>query len=323
MPQPSVQITDHRPDLIGAMEEFPIEAAMAGSIAYQIAPPIEVALQADKYGRIPIEEYLQIQEDKRASGAGYPRDSFNFIDDNYATTEHGLEGVVDDRDAKRYHHYVQAEIATTKRKKLQILLNSEKRVSDLIMNATTFGSQSTALNAVLTNYTTSDPIAAVETAVQNIYDRTGMWANFIAMGRKNFRHMRHNTKIIDRINSNGAGTQSRASDITADQLSAVFDLEHVLVGGMASNSANRGLSASISSMWPDSYLFVGYLDASGDHQMPTLARTFHWSDDGSVLGGTIESYREDNKRSTIIRVRHDTHEKIEYQELGELITGAA
>jgi hypothetical protein len=305
------------------MEELPIEAAMAGSIAYQVCPVVNVALQADTYGRIPIEQFLQIRNTKRAPGAGYDRGASTFTENNYATKEHGLEDVVDDRDAKRYQSYFDAELHAARRTRLQVLLAAEKRVSDLMMNATTFTSQTTSLNAALTSYATSDPLAAVETSVQNIYNRTGLWANTLILGRQNFRHLRQNDKVIDRVASSGAGSSARVADIGVEQLSAVFDLPNILVGGMSTNTANRGLAASISAMWPSSYMMVAYIDPSGDHQAPTLGRTFHWDEDGSELLGAVETYREDNKRSTIVRVRHDTHEKLEYPELGELIDNAA
>lgn len=305
------------------MEEFPIEAAMNGSIAYLASPVVNVSLQADKYGRIPIEEYLQEQEAKRASGTGYQRDDFKFIEDAYACSEYGLEGKVDDRDAKRYKSYFDAELKQTMRKRFQLMLAAERRVSNLLFNATTFSGQTTAMGTALTNYGASTPIVVVESAIQAVYNRTGLWPNTLIMGKKAFRNMRQNATIIDRISSSGAGDQSRTSDITTQQLAEVFDLPNILVGGMSTNSANRGLAASISSAWNDANMMVGYIDDSGDIEAPSLTRTFHWSEDGSVLGGQIESYREEDKRSTIIRVRHDTHEKIEYKELGQLITGVA
>lgn len=323
MPAPSTTVVTQRPDLAGSMEEYPIRNAKLGAIANQVFVPVDVALQADTYGRIPIEEYLQVLETQRASGSGYNRDDFNFIDDSYACKEHGLEGVVDDRDAKRYASYFDAELKQTERKDFQVTLAQEVRASNLLMNATTFSGQTTAMGTALTDYASSTPVTKVEAACQAVYNRTGIWPNTLVMNNIAKRNMRHNAEVISRITSSGAGDQARQADITIEQLSQVFDLPHILVGGMASNSADRGQAASISSAWPDAYMMVGYIDHSGDIQAPSLTRAFHWSEDGSEIGGHIESYREDDKRSTIIRVRHDVVEKIEYAELGQLITGVA
>jgi len=56
---------------------------------------------------------------------------------------------------------------------------------------------------------------------------------------------------------------------------------------------------------------------------PCLARTFHWSADGSQIGGTVETYDESQNRGRIVRVRHDVQHKVLYKELGHLLLNAS
>ena len=58
-----------------------------------------------------------------------------------------------------------------------------------------------------------------------------------------------------------------------------------------------------------------------DPAEPCLARCFHWDEDGGAIGGTIEAYRDEGKRSDIIRVRHQVQEVIYYKQAGFLATG--
>jgi hypothetical protein len=51
-----------------------------------------------------------------------------------------------------------------------------------------------------------------------------------------------------------------------------------------------------------------------------IGRTFHWSADGSSIGGTIEEYRDETVRSAIIRVRHDVDEVVMYPQAGHLLS---
>jgi hypothetical protein len=60
---------------------------------------------------------------------------------------------------------------------------------------------------------------------------------------------------------------------------------------------------------------------TADPREPCIARTFHWADDGSQIGGTAETYRDETKRSDIVRVRHDVDEIVMYTEMGHLIGG--
>lgn len=322
MPAPSSTPATLRPDLAGAMEEFPIAQAMAGMIGYMVAPVLDVSVQADNFGKIPVEAYLQLLNTKRASGSGYNRDDFEFDLDSYATIEHGAEGVVDDRDAKRYRSYFDAELKQVERKRFQVMLAAEKRVADLVFNASTFtGALTAAAGTAWDDYANADPIADVEAAAQAFYNNTGLWPNTGICGRLNYRNLRNCQSIIDRISSVGAGDRSLATDINAAKLAEVFDLPRILIGGMASNTANKGLAASIGSIWNPDYFMLAYISDDSSIETPSLARTFHWSEDGSAIGGTIETYREDDKRSTIVRVRHEVHEKLMYTQLGYLITG--
>jgi hypothetical protein len=47
---------------------------------------------------------------------------------------------------------------------------------------------------------------------------------------------------------------------------------------------------------------------------------FHWSEDGSSPGGTVESYRDEIVRGNIIRVRHDVDEVVLYAQAGHLLS---
>jgi hypothetical protein len=53
---------------------------------------------------------------------------------------------------------------------------------------------------------------------------------------------------------------------------------------------------------------------------PCIGRMFHWSEDGSSPGGTVESYRDEIVRGNIIRVRHDVDEVVLYPQAGHLVS---
>jgi hypothetical protein len=65
---------------------------------------------------------------------------------------------------------------------------------------------------------------------------------------------------------------------------------------------------------------VAKIATSVDMREPCIGRTFHWTQDGSSIGGTVESYREEAIRGDVIRVRHDVDEVILYPEAGHLLS---
>jgi hypothetical protein len=160
----------------------------------------------------------------------------------------------------------------------------------------------------------------VEAAVQKIYDNSGLWANALVINRKVFRNLRNSAQIIDRIESAGAGSPTKPSDITEQMLAAVFDLDFIIVAGSSRNGAKEGQAASPAQIWSGEYAMVCKVATSNDMREPCIGRTFLWSEDGSSIGGTIEQYYEEQSRSDIYRVRHETDEVIMYPQAGHLLS---
>jgi hypothetical protein len=323
MPSPTSSLATQRPDLATFLE-FDLESERAGYIATQVLPVMSVASQAGNFGKIPLEQLLQQRETRRAPGAGYARGNWTFDKATYATEEHGAEEPVDDREAQMYAEYFDAEQVSTMRAFSSVLRNAEQRVADAVFNATTW--TGAALTTAITNEwdsnhtTNAVPITDVEAAVNKVYDASGLWPNALIINRKVFRNLRNLDQIIERINSEGAGNASKPSDITTAMLAQVFDLDFVIVAGTSRNSAKEGQAATPVQIWDSEYAMVCKIATSSDMREPCIGRTFHWSADGSSLGGTVESYRDEAIRGNVIRVRHDVDEVILYPQAGHLLS---
>jgi hypothetical protein len=323
MPSPTSSLATQRPDLATFLE-FDLASEDAGYIATQVLPVMSVASQAGNFGKIPLEQLLQQRQTLRAPGAGYARGNWTFDKATYATDEHGAEEPVDDREAKMYAEYFDAEQVSTMRAFSSVLRNAEQRVADAVFNATTWtgASLTTAVtNEWDTNHTANAvPITDVEAAVNKVYDGSGLWPNALIINRKVFRNLRNLDQIVERINSEGAGNASKPSDITAEMLARVFDLDYVIVAGTSRNSAKEGQSATPVQIWSSEYAMICRIATGNDMREPCIGRTFHWSSDGSSIGGTVESYRDEVIRGNVIRVRHDVDEVILYPQAGHLLS---
>ncbi len=321
MASPSSSLATLRPDLATFLE-FDLESEKAGYVAAEVFPVIDVASMSGTFGKIPIEQLLQQRETRRAPGAGYARGQFTFTTATYACEEHGAEEPIDDREAAAYAEYFDAEQINTMRAFSAVLRNAEQRVADSVFNATTWNGASltTGVNDEWDDATNAVPTTDVEAAVRKIYAASGLWANALIINRKVFRNLRNCDSIIDRINSAGAGSPSKASDVTVDMLKAVFDLEHIIVAGTSKNGAKEGQSAAPAQIWSDEYAMVCKIATTSDMREPCIGRTFHWSQDGSSIGGTVETYRDETVRGDVVRVRHDVDEIVLYPEAGHLLS---
>lgn len=322
MPSNATSLATLRPDLAESLLEYDLAADRAGFIASQVFPVIEVASQAGNFGKIPIEQLLQTRTTDRASGAGYARGTYTFDDAAYATKEHGAEEPVDDRSQAMYREYFDAELIATQRAYDAVLRNAEIRMAAKVFNASTWtgSSLTTAITNEWDDTATATPITDVEAAVRKIWNNSGLWANALVINRNVFRNLRNCEQVIERINSSGAGDRSMVRDITAQKLAEAFDLDYIIVGGLPKNTAAEGQTASLSSIWSDEYAMVCRIATGNDFREPCIGRTFHWAEDGSQIGGTVESYREEQTRSNIVRVRHEVSEVVLYTEAGHLLS---
>lgn len=320
MPSPSSTLATLRPDLAGSLMEFELEADRNGFIAQRVAPVVEVGRQSGKIGKIPLEQLLQQRTTARSPGGGYNRGNFTFTDFSYATEEHGAEEPIDRREAAMYAEYIDAEMIATQRARDAVLRNAEIRVASMLFNATTWtgSSLATQISNEWDDLANAVPTTDVEAAVRKVYDGTGLWPNALVINRRVFRNLRNCAQIVDRVKAQNF-MDVRAGNITADMLSAVFDLPYIIVAGSSKNSANEGATATPTQIWSDEYAMVCRIAETRDHREPCVARTFHWGEDGSEMGGLVEEYYEESVRSDIIRCRHDVDEVVVYTECGHLL----
>jgi hypothetical protein len=318
MASPTASLATLRPDL-ATFEEFDLEMDRRGFIAQRVAPVIDVASQAGTFGKIPVEQLLQTRTTNRAPGGGYARGTYTFTTASYACEEHGAEEPIDDREAKMYANYFSAEQIATMRAYDAVLRNAEIRMSAAIFNATTWASLRTEVTIPWDTIATAIPITDVDTAVKAVWTQSGMWPNALIVTKHVFKNLRRCAQVIDAIESAGAGRPAWQGAINEQVLASVFDLDYVIVAGSTKNTAREGQSVTFDKVWDDEYAMVCRVATTSDPKEPCIARTFHWADDGSSIGGTVEMYREESKRSDIVRVRHDVDEIVMYAEMGHLL----
>ncbi len=315
MPSPSTSQSTLRPDLGGSLMEFDLAADQAGYIGTRVLPVIESMKASGPFGKIPIEQLLQSPDTKRAPGAGYASGDFTFTSDTFTCEEHGFTSPVDDRQAQMYADFFDAELVAAARARNAVMKAYEIRVANLLFNTSTW--TPTSVTTEWSTAASATPIDDVETEVQTVYANSGLWPNTLIITKKVFRNLRNVAQIVDRVKYQGF-MDARAGNISVNALSAVFDLNVVVAGG-TNNTANEGATASLTPIWDDEYAMICRVATTNDISEPCVGRTIHWGEDGSTIGATMESYRDEARRSDIIRARMDTDEKVLYTEAASLL----
>jgi hypothetical protein len=302
--------------------QFDLEMDRKGFVAQQLLPVMEVPTQAGNFGRIPLDQLLQNRNVDRAPGSGYSRGNFTFDPMTYSCQERGAEEPVDDREAQMYRNYFDVEQICAMRALDAVLRAQEVRVAAQIFNTTTWtgSTLTTSVSNAWSDKTNGTPIDDVEAAVRKVYTNSGLWPNAIVLTKKKFRDLRLSTQVKTVISASGAGSPQRARDITIEMLKAVFDLDYIIVAGGTKNTATEGQTVTPDQLWDGTKAMVCRVAETNDIREPCLGRIFHWGEDGSEIGGLVETYRDETVRSDIVRVRHDVQEQVLYAQMGHLLT---
>lgn len=308
MPNPTSGTTIQRPDLGALAYEHTLDATSRGFIGFEVMPVFEVPEQAADYPVIPIESLLKVPSTKRAKRGAYPRGDWEFETNTYSCEEYGFEEPVDDVEAKLYARYFDAEEVGMEIAVDHIMRDHEKRVAAIAQD-TSLAIGSASVTNEWDDAANATPKGDVKTAVQAMRAASGVVPNAGIMSLKVFENLMVTAEIKNYLQYTsphlveGAEAQRR-------MLANYFGLSRILIGGGIEDTAKKGQSFSLADIWDDEYFSLARLSDGGNRlREPVLGRTFLWTAD-SPQTATVESYREEQIRSEIIRVRENVDEAI-------------
>jgi len=283
-------------------------------VARQLFPVFPTGLQAAGYYKFDAENMLNVpQLQRRAPGTAYPRGTIQASQDTYNTSDFGYEVPVDDRERKKYASALDADRAAVLRAMRVILTKME----DDVRAVATGAGVPTSNVGIKWDQSTADPVGDVNAAREVIRVNSGVLPNTLLLTEPVLNVLFEHPKILDKIK------YSERAIVTEQILANVFRVGRILVARTVANSANEGQTVTPADIWGDDAILC-YVDASPDLQMPTFGRIFSWTEEVGAEGTIVESYRDDDVRSDVHRVRNDRDIKIVAPaagyKLGDLLT---
>lgn len=309
-----------RADLRGVVEQ-----AFRASQLYigpQILTPLPVMNKSGQYPVIQINGGNLLRDDakRRGAAANYARVNRSFNRDTYTAIEYGIEAIVDDSNSQDVSRFFDLEEVETRRAYGQIQLAHERRVKSKVFDPTTFSAITSSTPYTGANLASFDLGLDIDSAKQQIQSRGEDTSNLtVVMSLNNFIRARASTRIQNRIR----GTMSTDSQLVLSQqaLADALEVGQVLVGRGVYDQSKQGASASsLAPIWTDDQIWIGNVsNANGPEQFfgGGCGFTLFWEQDADIF--QVESYREENIRSTIIRARQFTDEKIVLPTAGEIL----
>jgi hypothetical protein len=294
-----------RADLGVALQEY--VDSLDKYIGTQILPITPVDVEGGTYSAVVRETLTARADTKRGDVSKYNRVGLKTEDVTFACVEHGLEGQVGQKQRRRYMNDFDAEMNVAKKIMYTLLREQEIRISTLLFDTAVWTGASLYLD-VSTDWdnVAATVIADVAAAKAKVFANTGMEANSLVISRNMYNNLLVNTQIVGRIQYAQVATETFVKNALAN----ILGLEQILVGsGVYNTSPEGGTAYSGSPIWSDTYAMVAYVPADSDPSMPSVGRTFLWTED-SPTNMVTESYEEQQTRSTVVRVRQNTNEKV-------------
>ena len=298
------------------------EAQMADDffIGQRAMPPLGVDAKSGTYPKLQIAagELLTSGATERSTDGSYGEVTRQWTTDTYDCVDRGLTERVDDAQARDVARWFNLEVTAARLVLRQMMLAAEIRVAGALINATTFGAgTNSAVAYTEANIATISFVADVLAAIERVRNN-GTNPDTIVLSSTVYNRIRRATLVQNFV----TGSLGKGSEVTGSTLAQAFadeGIRQVLVGKARYNSAKKGQAHSASNVWGNTYAWVGKSNqAALDAKEGGAGFTFYWNAEGGLF--VTETYRDDNRRGNIVRVRQNTAEKVVDATAGTLIT---
>jgi len=293
---PNTQLTQYVSEFAQAQEVY------SGLVIF---PPLAVADKTGQFDRIPAAAMSGLPDVDRAPSGHYNTGEYDVEGDTYSCVEYGWEERVDDSTRNVFRNFWSTDQVAAERGMHHILRRHNAR-SIALVEAQWALSGTTGVNLSTTwgDASAGVPITDVQTGIETIFNQTGVEPDTLVIPRAALRYLSVSAQILDRVKY--TNTQTGNGVLPLDLLAMALGVQRLFVDKAMYNTAADGLTESLSRQWGD-YAFLCCTGTGNDLRQPQVGRTFVWDADGGLL--SVEQYRDESRRSDIIRTRQHVDEK--------------
>lgn len=262
-------------------------------------------------------ELLNADAQARASGAQYQRVNREYDVDTYDTVEYGLEAVVDDSYEEEVSRFMNLEATEAMLLERSLRISYEARVAAILFNSTTFPATNSTVAYTAGATLTMDPVNDVRLAKGRLL-RKGIIPNAVVLSYDVFQRIQTSALLQNQVYGVVPRVAGQKAMPGTEDIARALGVENLFVGSAPKNANQKGQTYSGTFIWPTTYMAVCQVQG-GEYQAGGVGRTIGWTKDSTGLF-TPETYRDDTRRSNIMRVRQNVAEKVIDSTAAELIT---
>jgi hypothetical protein len=316
-PQTSASAAELRQDLGVVAYERMQSSTMRGHVGLAVMPPFRVAAQSAQFPVVDKSQSMRPVDDLRAPTGHYNEVDWQFSMKSYDTDDRGLNGRIDDRLLAIYSGRLPVEEVTTNTLVDRIVLGLERRIAAKLEA----GAADDDVGNEWDDSANATPKADVDAGIAAFRVASGLLPNVGACSWTVFKNLLRTKELREALQYTNP-IEMGGYEAQRAQLAAYLGLSRIEVAGGMQDQSNKGQSASLADIWSDEYFHLLHVSEGGANVLePAYGRTLIWTD-GSAGGGSaaddgegmliVETYRDDPRRSDIVRVRYDVAEFEQY-----------
>lgn len=337
MGAPSTAIS--RVDLSMGFNEFSAAMNRKNFIGHLVFPPLKAKEDSGTFRKMTAAGMITpVEDDTRAVKGTYKRDDYEWGTDSYATAEHGVEEVTDDRQIARYGEF-NAEAINRDRVVNRVAQSYENACAAAAFDAAYFtGAYTQDLDTASGAFkgdkwsvnATADPIGDMDAARDVVIANCGHAPNALVIEESGLIAILRTARVEDVIKYTGMLDALTARKIVP-QLEEVFRVRLIVAQAPIKNTAGRGQTPVFARMWSTAYALLCRIEDGPDLETtePCLGRTIQWDKEAGPMPGSagddseyviFEEYREESRRGGVIRGRTDYEIKRLHKPAGFLMS---
>ena len=311
----------YRPDIQAfLMQAEDVEEAF---IAQDIFPCHNVSKRTGQYPKITIEggSLMRADESARNATGTYNEITRGHTWDNYKLTDRGLKVRIDDDKADEMDDFFDLEMTESRLLKRSLLYGHESRAAAALMDTAVFPNENKKVAYTEANLATIDFAYDMMLAIKRLKNR-GVLPNTIVLSDTLWNLIRRSTLLNNYI---FGATNSIKRLIKANDIGEAFSEEAgstitVKIASATADTSNRAKeSPVVSPVWGNSYIWIGKVKG-GDFNAGGAGRVLSWTK--AIKSGLFETetWRDEDRRGDMIRIRSYSDPKIIDETAGQLIT---
>lgn len=289
-----------------------------GLIADMLFPVVEVQKQSGNYTEFSQADLLRVVDDKRSPKTEAKRFEVGVSSGTYYANNYALQMGVAIEDRNNADPIYASRLFEGRARMItdKLLLNWENRLALQCTSTSNVGS-SAAVASVWTG-SGADPLADINTAIDNVTFATGYRPNRIVFGLKGWNAFRRHSTVRDIIN----GTNNGGGYPNVQAVADLLEMEKVFVASGFKNTAEENITKSLTTLWGTNVL-LAYVNPNPSPTMdePSFGYTFRVTAPG-IPNMQVERHPYDSRRKVDdVEVGVYQDEKIASSALGFLLTG--